>query len=128
MVLAKNRLRTKLAYASGDIYGGGAFMVFSLLFMNYLVLVEGLSVLAATVIIFVGRVWDAFDPIIGRISDRTRSRFGRRRVYFLIGMLPVYVSFVTLFYGFGLSHETDHTALVLYFTFRTSSGEWRSRW
>jgi oligogalacturonide transporter len=118
MVLAKNRLRTKLAYASGDIYGGGAFMVFSLLFMNYLVLVEGLSVLAATVIIFVGRVWDAFfDPIIGRISDRTRSRFGRRRVYFLIGMLPVYVSFVTLFYGFGLSHETDHTALVLYFTF-----------
>lgn len=118
MTSMKNRLSTKLAYASGDIYGGGAFMVFSLLFMNYLVLVEGLSVVAATVIIFVGRVWDAFfDPIMGRISDRTRSRFGRRRVFFLVGMLPVYVSFVMLFYGFGLHHETHHTALVLYFTF-----------
>ncbi|MFA6575729.1 MAG: MFS transporter [Nocardioides sp.] len=114
----KNRLSTKLAYASGDIYGGGAFMVFSLLFMNYLVLVEGLSVVAATAIIFIGRVWDAFfDPVMGRISDRARSRFGRRRVFFLAGMLPVYVSFVMLFYGFGLQHDTDHTALVVYFTF-----------
>jgi oligogalacturonide transporter len=113
-----NRLSTKLAYASGDIYGGGAFMVFSLLFMNFLVLVEGLSVVAATVIIFIGRVWDAFfDPVMGRISDRTRTRFGRRRVFFLVGMLPVYVSFVMLFYGFGLQHDTDYTALVVYFTF-----------
>ncbi len=105
-------------------------MVFSLLFMNYLVLVEGLSVLAATVIIFVGRVWDAFfDPIMGRISDRTRSRFGRRRVYFLIGMLPVYVSFVTLFYGFGLRVTgpiTPHSSSTS--PSPTSSGGWRSRW
>lgn len=114
----ENRLSTKLAYASGDIYGGGAFMVFSLLFMNYLVLVEGISVVAATVIIFIGRVWDAFfDPIMGRISDRTRSRFGRRRVFFLIGLLPVYLSFVMLFYGFGLQHDTDHTGIVVYYTF-----------
>ena len=113
----KNRLGTKLAYACGDIYGGGAFMVFSLLFMNFLVLVEGISVVAATMIIFIGRVWDAFfDPIMGRISDRTRSRFGRRRFYFLIGMLPVYVSFVMLFYGFGLRQETHHTAIVVYYT------------
>lgn len=114
----KNRLSTKLAYACGDIYGGGAFMVFSLLFMNFLVLVEGVSVVAATMIIFIGRVWDAFfDPIMGRISDRTRSRFGRRRIYFLIGLLPVYVSFVMLFYGFGLQPDTVHSGIVLYFTF-----------
>lgn len=114
----RNGLSTKLAYACGDIYGGGAFMVFSLLFMNFLVLVEGLSVLAATVIIFIGRVWDAFfDPIMGRISDRTRSRFGRRRVFFLAGLLPVYLSFVMLFYGFGLQHDSDHTAIVVYYTF-----------
>lgn len=113
----KNKLSTKLAYACGDVYGGGAFMVFSLLFMNFLVLVEGVSVVAATVIIFIGRVWDAFfDPIIGRISDRTRSRFGRRRVFFVAGLLPVYVSFVMLFYGFGLQHDTNHVGIVAYFT------------
>jgi oligogalacturonide transporter len=113
----RNRLGTKLAYACGDIYGGGAFMVFSLLFMNFLVLVEGISVVAATMIIFIGRVWDAFfDPIMGRISDRTRSRFGRRRFYFLVGALPVYVSFVMLFYGFGLRQDAHPTAIVVYYT------------
>src|SRR5664279_3122118 len=40
--LMKSKLKMMLSYASGDIYGGGSFMVFSLLFMNYLVLVEGI--------------------------------------------------------------------------------------
>jgi oligogalacturonide transporter len=110
-----NRLRTKLCYASGDIYGGGAFMIFSLLFMNFLVLVEGLPVVATTVIIFIGKLWDAVtDPIVGRLSDKTRSRFGRRRIYFLIGIIPVYLSFVMLFYSFGIENVT---AKIIYFTF-----------
>ncbi|MCL2782727.1 MAG: glycoside-pentoside-hexuronide (GPH):cation symporter [Propionibacteriaceae bacterium] len=114
----KNTVRTKLSYACGDIYGGGAFMVFSLLFMSFLVLVEGIPVVAATVIIFIGRVWDAiFDPFMGRISDRTRSRFGRRRVFFLIGLVPVFLSFVMLFYGFGLDGHNNPVGSVIYFAF-----------
>lgn len=110
-----NKLRTKLCYASGDIYGGGAFMVFSLLFMNFLVIVEGLPVLATTLIIFIGKLWDAItDPWMGRISDKTRSRFGRRRIYFLIGIVPVYLSFVMLFYSFGIQ---DVTAKIIYYAF-----------
>lgn len=110
-----NKLRTKLSYASGDIYGGGAFMVFSLLFMNFLVLVEGLPVVWTTVIIFIGKLWDAItDPWMGRISDKTRSRFGRRRLYFLIGIIPVYLSFVMLFYSFGIQ---DLTAKIIYYVF-----------
>jgi len=110
-----NSLKTKLCYASGDIYGGGAFMVFSLLFMNFLVLVEGLPVVATTVIIFVGKLWDAVtDPVVGRLSDSTRSRFGRRRLYFLIGIIPVFLSFVMLFYSFGIESVT---AKIIYYTF-----------
>jgi oligogalacturonide transporter len=110
-----NKLKTKLCYAAGDIYGGGAFMIFSLLFMNFLVLVEGLPVLATTVIIFIGRLWDAItDPLFGRISDKTRSRFGRRRIFFLIGIIPVYLSFVMLFYSFGIESVTYK---IFYFTF-----------
>jgi oligogalacturonide transporter len=111
----ENRLRTKLCYASGDIYGGGAFMIFSLLFMNFLVLVEGLPVVATTVIIFIGKLWDAItDPIVGRMSDKTRSRFGRRRIFFLIGIIPVYLSFVMLFYSFGIESVM---AKIIYYTF-----------
>lgn len=101
----KGKLKQKLSYASGDIYGGGAFMIFSLLYMNFLVLVEGLPIVATTIIIFIGKLWDAItDPIVGRISDKTRSRFGRRRIFFLIGILPVFVSFIMLFYSFGLEN------------------------
>ena len=108
-------LVNKISYASGDIYGGGAFMIFSLLFMNFLVIVEGLPVFATTIIIFIGRLWDAItDPIMGRISDKTRSRFGRRRLYFLIGVIPVYLSFVMLFYSFGFE---SIAAKVIYYTF-----------
>jgi len=111
----ENRLRMKLCYASGDIYGGGAFMIFSLLFMNFLVLVEGLPIVATTVIIFIGKLWDAVtDPAIGRLSDRTRSRFGRRRIYFLFGIVPVYLSFIMLFYSFGIDSVT---AKIVYYTF-----------
>ncbi len=110
----KGKLKQKLGYASGDIYGGGAFMIFSLLYMNFLVLVEGLPVVATTVIIFIGKLWDAItDPIVGRMSDKMRSRFGRRRIFFLIGILPVFVSFIMLFYSFGLENTT---VKIIYFT------------
>jgi len=89
-------------------------MIFSLLFMNFLVLVEGLPVVATTIIIFIGRLWDAVtDSIMGRITDVTRSRFGRRRIYFLIGIIPVFLSFFMLFYSFGIQNEFSK---IIYYT------------
>lgn len=103
-----------LGYASGDIYGGGAFLIFSTLYMNYLVIVEGLSVVNATTIIFIGKMWDAVtDPMMGYLSDRTRSRFGRRRVYFLFGSVLVAVSFILMWNSFGIE---SHGTLMLYHT------------
>lgn len=100
-------LKRKLGYACGDIYGGGAFLIFSMLYMNFLVIVEGLPVFLASTIIFVGKLWDAItDPIVGNLSDKTRSKHGRRRVYFLAGIVPVLVSFVMMWYSFGITGET----------------------
>jgi oligogalacturonide transporter len=114
-MVMENKLKSKLCYASGDVYGGGAFMIFSLLFMNFLVLVEGMPVVATSFIIFIGKLWDAVtDPIMGRVSDKTRTRFGRRRIYFLIGIIPVYLSFIMLFYSFGIENMT---AKIVYYTF-----------
>lgn len=111
----KNNLKAKLAYGSGDIYGGAAFLIFSLLYMNFLVLVEGIDVVAASAIIFAGKIWDAVtDPLVGSLSDNTRSKFGRRRIYFLIGVVPVFLSFVMLFYSFGISNMT---AKIIYYIF-----------
>ncbi len=108
-------LKSKLAYGAGDIYGGAAFLIFSLLYMNFLVLVEGIDVVAASAIIFAGKIWDAVtDPFVGNLSDNTRSRYGRRRIYFLIGLVPVFLSFVMLFYSFGI---TNMSAKIIYHVF-----------
>ena len=43
------------------------------------------------------RIWDAFtDPVMGRISDRTQSRYGRRRPYVFFGALAVALTFLTI--------------------------------
>ncbi len=111
----KSNLKAKLGYGFGDVYGGGAFLVFSLLYMNFLVLVEGLPIIFTTMIILTGKFWDAItDPIVGRISDKTRSKFGRRRFFFLIGIAPVFLSFIMLFYSFGIENMT---AKIIYHMF-----------
>lgn len=112
----KNRkeLFSKIAYACGDIYGGGSFIIVGLLLLVYLTNVEGFSGTMAGIIVFIGKAWDAItDPFMGQLSDRTRSRFGRRRIYFLLGSIPVFVSWVMLWYGFGI---TGTTAKFIYYT------------
>lgn len=50
----------------------------------------------------IGKLIDAVtDPLMGYISDITRSRFGRRRIYFLAAIGPIWVSFFLLWLPFG---------------------------
>jgi GPH family glycoside/pentoside/hexuronide:cation symporter len=45
-------------------------------------------------VFLVGRIWDAVtDPIMGFISDRTRTRWGRRRPWLLLSALPLWALF-----------------------------------
>ncbi len=46
----------------------------------------GLSLTTVGAVFFVARLWDAIsDPIIGGLSDRTKSRFGPRRPWIFVG-------------------------------------------
>ena len=57
----------------------------------------GLSAFWLGLIMIIPRLWDAFsDPIVGHLSDNTRSRMGRRRPYLLIGGIAVAVFFVVM--------------------------------
>jgi len=103
-----------VSYGLGDIYGGGAFMIVGMLFLFYLTEVVGLSPALAGLVFGIGKVWDAVsDPLMGYLSDRTKSRFGRRRVYFLIGMLPITLSFIILWLPMDF---TSQAALFLYYS------------
>ena len=57
---------------------------------------DDLGVTAAMLswVFLLGRGWDAItDPVMGYVSDRTRTRLGRRRPYFLLAALPMWAAF-----------------------------------
>ncbi|WP_129632966.1 MFS transporter [Candidatus Oscillochloris fontis] len=82
-------LTSKLAFGAGDLAPGMAALIVGFFQALFLTTVAGLSPSAVGIILLIGRVWDAFtDPWMGLISDRTRSRFGRRRLWMLVGAVP----------------------------------------
>lgn len=63
------------------------------------------------VLFLVARIWDAInDPMMGMIVDNTHTRFGKFRIWLVIGTLVNSVVFVLLFHSFNLSG----TALYVY--------------
>ena len=61
--------------------------------MPYLNIATGTPIAVLGLIATLSRIYDAaFDPLMGVISDRTRSRFGRRKPWVLIGSIGVFLT------------------------------------
>ncbi len=96
-----NRLprKTKLLYGAGDIGFSLTTTIIGAFFAIFLTDVVGISPGAAGTAIFIGSTWDSInDPIMGYISDRTRTRWGRRRPYLLFGPLPFAIAFTLMWW------------------------------
>jgi GPH family glycoside/pentoside/hexuronide:cation symporter len=88
-----------LAYGSGGIIPIALFNIAGQLMGLIGNIGLGLSAFWLGLIMIFPRLWDAFsDPIMGRITDHTRSRWGRRRPYLLLGGIAVGVSFVGMWW------------------------------
>lgn len=87
----------KLVYGLGDHTVSVVLSTLSLVFFFYLTAIVGLEPWRAGAVVWMARVVDAVsDPLMGRISDHTHTRFGRRRPWFLVGALPFGVSYALL--------------------------------
>lgn len=79
----------KAGYSGGDAAANFVFMTMVLFQLNFYTDVFGLSAGAAAAILLWPRLWDAlFDPIMGILADRTRTRWGRFRPWVIWTAIP----------------------------------------
>src|SRR6056297_125723 len=115
MTKEKVKLKNIVSYGLGDIYGGGAFLLLGTLYLIFLTDIVGLNPALAGAVVVIGKVWDAVsDPLMGYISDNIDTKYGRRRIFFLIGIIPITISFISLW----IPLNTDNNMLLFgYYSF-----------
>ncbi|WSX84818.1 MFS transporter [Micromonospora sp. NBC_00898] len=85
-------------YALGSLVTGAFGTVPGLLLLPYLTDTLGVAAGVAALLVLLPKAWDVLvNPVAGRISDRTRSRWGARRPYLLLGGLALAVLFAGIF-------------------------------
>lgn len=100
-------LRRKFGYGAGEFSSSIFFTITSFWLMNFLTDEVRLSAALAGTALLVGKIWDAvIDPLIGYFSDRTKSRWGRRRPYLLFFAIPFGAAFVLMFRNPGIADQT----------------------
>lgn len=85
---------TKLAYGAGDMGAGLTSNLLAFSFLIFLTNVAGLEPLTAGTVLLIGKIWDAVnDPLVGILSDRTRTRWGRRYPWIALTAIPFGATF-----------------------------------
>ncbi len=109
--MSKTSTTTRFSYAASDVAGQLVFCVISFYLLYFYTDVYGLSAGTAGTILLVARLLDAIDtPIWGVIFDRTKSKYGKSRPWFLWLCVPYAVFGVLTF----LTPDLGHTGKVIY--------------
>jgi oligogalacturonide transporter len=107
-------LREKLIFGSGDIFIGGSQVIMAFYYLRFLTDVVQISPALAGTVVLVSKVWDAIsDPVMGVITDNTRTRWGRRKPYFVLAFFGIISSFIMLWYPVDFDSETRKFIYVL---------------
>ncbi len=107
MVSDKLSLKVKVGYGICDLGGNLFFSVIGFILLNFLTDTVGLAAGLAGIVVAVGKIWDAVtDPVTGYLSDRTRTRWGRRRPWMLFGSVPLFLAMILMFTNPGLESQS----------------------
>ena len=86
-----------LSYGLGDAGTGLAATQFGFFLFRFFICSAGLPVLIAGSLLMLIKIWDAVnDPLIGWLSDRTKSRWGPRIPWMVAASVPVSYTHLTL--------------------------------
>jgi glycoside/pentoside/hexuronide:cation symporter, GPH family len=93
-------LWVKLVYGTGDWSAASYGTLRQIFYAFFLTRVVGLDARLASIAALVGIIWDAVnDPLVGILTDRMRSRWGRRRPFLLFFAIPFGASFMLLWWA-----------------------------
>ena len=107
-----------LGYAAGDAANNLAFSMTSLFLLVYYTDVVEITPAAAGTLFLLIRIWDGFaDIFAGRMVDRTMTRWGKFRPFFLFGGLPVMLLSFATFTVPGLASGHGMKLLLAYLTY-----------
>lgn len=88
----------KFNYSFGALANGIKTDTFTFFLLFFYINIVGLEPLLAGLAISIALCVDAVtDPLMGSVSDRTRSRFGRRHPYMFISFIPMTLGYILLF-------------------------------
>ena len=92
--------RVRVGYATGSLVTGAFGTVPGLLLLPYLTDTLGVAAGVAGLLVLAPKAWDVLvNPVAGRLSDRTRTRWGARRPYLLFGGFALAILFAAIFAG-----------------------------
>jgi len=112
--MGQTSLRTKILFGAGDMFGGGAVNLINFFYLIFLTDVVNIRPVYAGAIFLCSKIWDAVsDPLMGIITDNTRSKFGRRRPYFFAGIFFIFISYVLLWLPVNFAAEAARVLFVL---------------
>ena len=103
------------SYGLGDAGTGLAATQLGFHLFRFLTGWAGLPALIASSILMIIKVWDAFnDPIIGRLSDRTNTRWGPRIPWMLISSIPFSFALAAIWWipPGDITHKTFYYAFI----------------
>jgi len=85
----KITLREKVGYGFGDMASSMFWKLFGMYLLYYYTDVMGIQAAAVGTMFLITRIWDtAFDPVVGIMTDRTQSKWGKFRPYILYVAIP----------------------------------------
>ena len=107
-----------IQYCFANIFMGGGGYIISMYFSVFLTNVVGMKLRHATFIMMIATIWDGInDPIMGIVTDRTRSKYGRHRRYLLLSIPPLIVSYIMMWNSFGLDGKEHPGVCIAYYAF-----------